>query len=62
MLRKVKRRAWYPSDTEKQLLSKDLNFIPKPKKMDIRAVHTDIQTFKNSMKTKYEMHKKRNKL
>ena len=46
------------SETQKDVLRKGLNFIPKPKKLDIHSLHKDVRLFMHRMKCKYEFYHK----
>ena len=46
------------SETQKDVLKKGLNFIPKPKKLDIHSLHKDVRMFMHKMKYKFEFHHK----
>ena len=49
------------AETQKQVLRKGLTFIPKPKKVSIQTLHTDIRNFMHRAKTLYIHKIKKNK-
>ena len=46
------------TEYQKQVLRKGLNFIPKPKKLNILQIHNDIRLFMHRMKLQFELHNK----
>ena len=43
------------TDSQKNVLRKGLNFIPKPKSLLVQTLHTDIRNFMHILKTIYEL-------
>ena len=39
------------TDSQKNVLTKGLKFIPKPKSLPIQTLHTDIRNFMHRLKT-----------
>ena len=46
------------SETQKDILRKGLNFIPKPKKLNIHSLHNDVRLFMHRMKCRFEFYHK----
>ena len=43
------------TDSQKNVLKKGLKFIPKPKRLPIQTLHTDIRNFMHRLKTIFEL-------